>query len=161
MGCDIHLFVEVRRKGKWQPAGRLVKNEWYDQKEKASCHNLKYVREKFYDGRYYWLFGILAGVRSNAFEPIVEPRGVPDDASKEVRYQIDGWGSDGHTHSWLTLEDILEYMWSPRGKRAIKELGANGFFDDVKGSTVQRLVEIASDPKLTPDDLRIVFFFDN
>lgn len=160
MGCDIHLFAEIRKDGVWEAAGDSVKNEWYDHKDKETPDNQKYVREEFYSSRHYELFGILAGVRYTGFKPIVEPRGTPKDVSLEVKSHLDYWTSDGHTHSWLTLKEILEYMWSPRGKKDIKSLGPNSFFDGTD-CTVAKLTKLALDPHLKPEDIRVVLFFDN
>ncbi len=59
MGCDIHCYIE------YKPAGS---DHWSDF---GGCIN---------PGRNYELFGKLAGVRREG-PPIVEPRGLPEDAS--------------------------------------------------------------------------------
>lgn len=76
----------------------------------------------FYNGRNYDLFAILANVRNGrgfagiktggGFVPISEPRGIPTDASPQVARRSDGYGIDGHSHSWLTLREILEFDWT-------------------------------------------------
>ena len=87
MGCDIHAYLEVAKDNKWTYVQRLS------------------------IGRDYFLFGILAGVRSNQALPIDSPRGVPVDTSNVIRDEIMQWDSDGHTHSWLSLGDIRKYPY--------------------------------------------------
>jgi hypothetical protein len=72
-------------------------------------------------GRNYGLFAILAGVRNGCgtagakigepTTPISEPRGIPEDASPAYREIAEQWGSDGHSHSWLTLAELQRYDW--------------------------------------------------
>lgn len=136
MGCDIHLFVEKRffkyddeekENGVWVSADKWSINEYYylypDDKESM----LHVDRDDcFYTGRNYDLFAILANVRNGHgfigcdtgdgfipifFIPISMPRDLPGDISPEVKAQADDWGADGHSHSWLTLKELLEYDW--------------------------------------------------
>lgn len=81
-----------------------------------------------YDARNYDLFAILANVRNGrgfagvitgeGFKPIAYPRGVPADASPEYQQYVEEWGVDGHSHSYLTLRELLEYDW--HGQKTIK-----------------------------------------
>lgn len=81
-----------------------------------------------YDGRNYDLFGMLANVRNgwgfagcdtgDGFKPIAMPKGVPDDASDYYLRKVEEWGCDGHSHSWLTIRELLEYDW--HGQRTKK-----------------------------------------
>jgi hypothetical protein len=104
MGCDIHLHVEIKKKEhEWQMATKeLTLHDW---REKAV------LDQPWYSDRNYALFGILAGVRSNDIEPIAQPRGIPDDVSYEVDKEKSGYGVDGHSHSYLTLAELLAYNW--------------------------------------------------
>lgn len=102
MGTDIHMFVEVRRDGKWHNATRLIsgKPDW--------------------EGRNYDLFAILGNVRNGSgfagvktgdgFVPLTDHRGVPDDASDEVRKLADD-GCD-HSHSHCTVAELIAYDWT-------------------------------------------------
>jgi len=103
VGCDIHLYVEVKRGKKWEVAyaPESMRPE-YDPTGIAS----------WYRGRNYDMFAVLADVRNGSgFDPIVEPRGVPGDCSKEVKAIVKEWSSDGHSHSWLTVRELLDYDW--------------------------------------------------
>lgn len=91
MGTDIHLHLEVQIDGQWHHYGAPSV------------------------GRYYDLFGLMAGVRGDQ-EPIVQPRGLPVDASALTRLCFKR--DDGHTASWLEAEEIarLEHEWALLGK---------------------------------------------
>jgi len=124
MGCDIHVFVERfdREKNKWFAADNWIKNNNGDV-------GVPYD-ERIYSGRNYNLFAILANVRNGrgfagiktgeGFDPIDEPRGLPVDVTREVRAEMDGWGDDGHSHSYVGLRELLEYDFD--GK-AVKQYG--------------------------------------
>lgn len=145
MGCDIHLFSEAKRHGKWEPAVPFVLSDWwydaiidedyeYDtpeyraQEEKYKNMSQEEVLKKYGDDprvdweypfgrafgdRNYYLFAVLADVRNygDAFVPIAEPRGLPEDVSIKIKRISDYWGGDGHSHSYFTLKELLEYDW--------------------------------------------------
>lgn len=91
MGCDIHLCVERKN----------AKGEWVCQPEHT------------YDHRNYDVFSILADVRNDeGFKPVVPPRGVPKHASEHYKSLVKSWRGDGHSHSWLTLAELLAYDWT-------------------------------------------------
>lgn len=136
MGCDIHLFVEVRKDGKWEAVKDINKDALKQAQEDLDyfrCFGadempgytemdfIKRVeresRPKYmflYNGRNYNLFSMLAGVRNgyvsngNTYEitPIDYARGVPSDASDAYKHYADEWGVDGHSHSYLTLTEL-------------------------------------------------------
>lgn len=103
MGCDIDFIFQVYQNGEWKDVDTTIEDGW----------------------RNYDSFGLLAGVRSGAYEPIAEPRGLPRDmAYKEYSIDecgihsddyVDFWArehADGyHDHSFLTLEDFDGYPW--------------------------------------------------
>jgi hypothetical protein len=112
MGCDIHLYVEKQVDGKWISADKFTRNEDGDLEVQAS----------YYDGRSYDLFAILADVRNGSgfagvktgegFNPIAAPRGMPEDASAEYKAIADQWDGDGHSHSYFTLRELIDYDWT-------------------------------------------------
>lgn len=108
MGCDIHAYVEKRVGDHWEA--------------------LEF--EIFEDGRSYSIFGFLAGVRNySAVTPIAEPRGLPADVSDTVRASFEQWGGDGHTSSWLTLEELLAFDYDAmmEDRRCTREIAPNCF----------------------------------
>lgn len=100
MGCDIHFYVEVRiaPDQQWVTADAWQPDDIDGSPEVASHH-------AFYTARNYSLFALLAGVRGDE-KPIAAPRGIPDDACPEYKAAAKNYGSDGHSHSWLTLEEL-------------------------------------------------------
>lgn len=124
MGCDIHFHVEKKdENGKWISADRWTVDpyECGDQEDIG----IKWD-DRFYRSRNYDLFGILANVRNGrgfagvptgtGFNPISEPRGLPEDVSPEVKAISDRWDGNGHSHSWLTLAELLAYDWNQTTK---------------------------------------------
>lgn len=131
MGCDIHLFCEIKKDGEWKYSGKIFKNPYFEPdkpnevEEDGFEWNAEYTDEP-YHGRNYDLFGILADVRNgvgfagcdrgDGFNPIDEPRGLPDDVSPEIEKKSDDWGGDGHSHSYFTVKELLDYDWTQTTK---------------------------------------------
>ena len=114
MGCDIHLYVEVRQAdGSWKSVDEWVTEDDY--------FHVPY-KKQYYSGRNYDLFAILANVRNGygfagvktgeGFNPISEPKGLPADVSQEVKQCSENWGADGHSHGWHTVADLLAFDWT-------------------------------------------------
>jgi hypothetical protein len=128
MGCDIHAVFQKRTDAGWED----VPTTWDE-------------------GRHYFLFSVLAGVRNgfgfagtptyDPVKPISEPRGLPADFAMDdeahpvasvdllgwhARYHqddepIERWMGD-HSHSWLTADEILAYE-KAGGQRAVERTG--------------------------------------
>ena len=90
MGCDGHFYIEVVEKF----AGGHTTN-----KEYVMC-----VAERVWFGRNYILFGLMAGVRGG--RTLFEPKGLPENMSSDVARASKEWGSDGHSHSWLSIDEL-------------------------------------------------------
>lgn len=86
MGCDIHMLVETERFGD---------GSWWD------------FGGDINPGRDYLFFGIMAGVRDEDEEPIVEPRGLPEGMGYRTKKYYDE-DSDLHSHTWLTYEEFAQ-----------------------------------------------------
>lgn len=171
MGCDIHFFVEKFSTDKDYEGPKSVQEERntkllniLDQEEieprwiTADSWELKEVdddvyywsvirNKRFYGGRNYYLFGILAGVRYDRIEPISEPRGVPNDISEAYKEQLKQWEGDAHSKSYLTLKELLDVDWSKYDKEYISDFL----------TTIERMKEVDPDP----EKVRCLFFFDN
>lgn len=113
MGCDIHCYAERKNKdGKWEIVGNK-------EKEEDGWINIDYEP---YVNRNYHLFSILANVRNGigfagcktgeGFNTISNPKGVPSDASEEYSSIAEQWDSNGHSHSYFTLRELLDYDWT-------------------------------------------------
>jgi hypothetical protein len=118
--------------------------ETYEEWKKVRGEYEEYSKNPFYLGRNYDLFAILADVRNGrgfagcptggGFNPIAEPKGIPEDASGPYAWEAECSEGDGHSHSWFTVKELLAYNWdqstthegwvSPRGYIQFKENGS-------------------------------------
>lgn len=65
-----------------------------------------------YQGRNYDAFGCLFGFQNHAnFRPIAEGRGLPSDASSEVREHYEGYGEEPAGASWVSWVEIKAIDW--------------------------------------------------
>ena len=113
MGCDIHLFTEIKKsinsEEKWVNVDNWRYNPYYEEGNDDGERMMDV--EPLYSGRNYELFSVLAGVRDYGNnDRIDDPRGLPEDVSDVTKKESDRWGSDGHSHSWLTLRELKEYQ---------------------------------------------------
>ena len=144
MGCDIHIHVERLVDGKWTYVTKPDccpdnTNEWHV--------------DDWYHGRCYTLFGMLAGVRDYEFHPFVDPRGVPKDCSEQYRDVVEDWDTDGHTHSWYKLRELYDAHWE-------QSTDANGDPCPADGGFVEQTIPLL-EAVGKPDEVRMLFFFDN
>ncbi len=142
------------------------------------------LEHEWYPGRNYNEFAILANVRNGrgfagiktgeGFNPIADPKGLPKDVSDDVASDSRAYGSDGHSHSWLTLKELIatpEY-WDQKTvfegeakEYAYRECAVYILtrlipaIEDVRSDWAIRMSHQGGD--LTLDDVRIVFWFDN
>lgn len=114
MGCDIHMYVEYKRKfrdnvEKWVHGDYFKPNPHYDGIDE---YESAFERMELYGDRNYSLFSTLAGVRDYTDQviPVAEPKGVPDDCCEYIKEAEKDWDGDGHTHSWLTLKELKDYQ---------------------------------------------------
>lgn len=115
MGCDIHMYVEYKRKNyrddseKWVSGDYFKPNPDFDGVDEDEN---KFERIELHGNRNYSLFSTLSGVRdyTGTIEPVAEPKGIPEDASEYVKKEKEAWDGDGHTHSWLTLKELKDYQ---------------------------------------------------
>lgn len=167
MGADIHFYVE-----RWTSSNNYGgPRDLSDDREQKLNEVLEDVPTKFrwvsadnwqiedgewqidwndeyYGNRNYYIFGILADVRNDGgVEPINYPKGIPDDASTGYLYKCEQWDSDAHSHSYFTLEELLNVDWSEYEPAYISD-----FME-----TLEKMKEIDNDPL----NVRCCFFFDN
>ncbi len=140
MGCDIHLHIEMKVKGKWLHYG---------------CPSMD---------RDYRLFAKMANVRNyHGIDPISEARGFPCDGVSEVTavcYAHDK--PDVHDISWLTKTEIEEltgwyeskHTWDVVGHRDWKCWNHHCIKSYLCGNNITSSVEGI-------EDVRFVFWFDN
>ncbi len=137
MGCDIHLHTEVKIEGRW--------HHW--QLEDVS--------------RNYRLFEVMAGVRGDASEAVALPRGLPDDITVVTRKSREQYGEDGHSESWLTLDEMLEvYKRWPLPEPVIE---SRALWRDryIFGMRPEGYREFPDEAPEFVEEIRYVFWFDN
>ncbi len=162
MGCDIHVYLEkytsVNGEYKWVNVDHWQLNPDFGSHENEREYDLI----PFYWGRNYDLFSILAEVRGS-YDPIDDPRGLPEDVTDATRKEFERWGRDAHTPSHYTLKELKDYLY-------------NNSEDEEVTETLKRFVEpmenrFREEFWITNDDekrytvkenaFRVVFWFDN
>lgn len=128
MGCDIHIYVERKIRGKWCDCDYFVKNH-------SSIYSSEFIRIETLGDRNYALFATLANVRNyGGADYICEPKGFPDDASEYVKSEYENWLGDAHSCSYLTLKELIDFqkekhplkrrgMISPEAQKQLDECG--------------------------------------
>lgn len=111
MGTDIRMYCEVRRNGKWKTNHKKI-FPLYDE-----------MIEEPYAYCNYNLFAILADVRNgygfagcktgDAFNPIDEWKGLPEDVTKYTKEHL---FSGGYGESYYTLTELEQYDWQQHHK---------------------------------------------
>ena len=131
MGCDIHIFVEVKKNNKWEIV--KGKNPWYiwcKENNKDISEENKYCYEGWiYDNRNYRTFSLLADVRNGVsawgdapatghyIKPLSYLKGLPEDATEYVREYL-GYDCDIHSKNYLTLKELQHINWNEPCKMA-------------------------------------------
>ena len=139
MGCDIHLHIECK-----------INGEWYH-------YNHPDVK------RDYDLFAKMAGVRGD-IDPISEPRGLPDDITFLTQFDAEvHWGIDGHSHSYLTVEEIqrLKEWYETQLPPAAPLFRFYDIFGFLFGNSFDGILKYPNDYPFGVEDVRFVFWFDN
>lgn len=124
MGCDIHGWIEKKVNGKWI-AIRELRDEGRE--------------------RHYIRFAALAGVRGRG----PSARGLPKDISDTCAYAAEGWGTDGHSHSWLPLLEAVDIYHKSRYDQETRD-------DFMEKYPSEHFFGITAGP-----ERRLVFWFDN
>lgn len=173
MGCDIHSFAEVKKNGTWKVVGDVFPLDDFGKeylKKEKDCHP--------FDWRDYGMFGFLANVRNYSCAPVLaEPKfNIPDDCSETVKqaYRDD---SDWHTATSLTLRQLVEFDYdqSFEDRQTTKQVRPN-YFDGTALAEVGEGIQTTIREFLgewffkhlevlkslgEPDNVRIIFWFDN
>lgn len=190
MGCDIHMLAEIKMEypnkevlPEWEVVGRVFPDPYYNPKRTPYFVGEEYENnEKFtyepYNNRNYDLFAILANVRNGSgfagvdtgdgFKPIDLPRGVPKDASSFYKKLVKKWSGDGHSHSYFTLQELLDFDWkgqttTKRGWIDYKEYQVfkkkgrpSGWSGDIWGNRIKKISNKKMD-KIPKDTKREYF----
>lgn len=171
MGCDIHSCIEHKQPdGSWKQVTDVIPLDDFDKRTQE-----KERGDSPFDWRAYGMFGFLADVRNYSHVPTVaEPKhAIPEDTSQEVKEAYEFWSGDAHTATWLTVRQLSEFdydqiFWNRRVTKngdgaaladegegehlSIREFLGDAFFEHLK---------VLQDIDKNPDDVRVVFWFDN
>jgi hypothetical protein len=170
MGCDIHAHVEQRDQatGQWRKVTDLFPLDDFDRKFYG-----KEMGDEPFGWRNYGMFGFFADVRNYSHSPVLAPcRGVPDDASPEVRDDWEEWGVDAHSATWYSVAELLAYdydqvIWD---RRVTKGNNGAALAEEGEGThpTMREFLGPAYFAHLRilaglggPQDVRVVMWFDN
>ncbi|KKL16961.1 hypothetical protein LCGC14_2490340 [marine sediment metagenome] len=141
MGCDIHLHTEVK-----------INNTWLH-------YSTPWV------SRNYSLFAKMAGVRNyDDLVPISEPKGLPqaEFPSTLTQFEAERWFGDGHSHSWLSAQEILELSeWIKEQEWGTKPFYFDETFGFLFGNTYPGFTKYPEGKPEGLQDIRFVFWFDN
>jgi hypothetical protein len=162
MGCDIHVYLEkytsVNGENKWVNVDHWQINPNFGLFENEPEYDLV----PFYTGRNYDLFSILAEVRGS-FDPIEDPRGLPEDVTDVTRKEYDKWGRDAHTPSHYTLKELKDYLFNNSDNEEIKE-NLSYFINPMDRRFKDEFwIDVDDEKRYTikENGFRVVFWFDN
>ena len=137
MGCNSHLTIEYKR---------------YKHDNSWACFALDVD-----ESRDYLLYSFMANVRNyweKEIKPVAEPRGIPSDASWQVKDFFERMGSDGHSHSWLSTKEFKEAI-----EKTLVERKDGGGVDNCYEIILWLMEKIET--KYGKQNCRLVFCFDN
>lgn len=157
MACDIHWYSETKKDGVWICDQAETLQVLHEEDDYPDMDNFP-GRD-----RDYWWFGFIQpGVRSEFDFSFDERVAIPEDLSKEVQLIFDRWSSDGHSHGWLTREEMkakLEEMKVARAQALIQPTRNVEPIVHLYNRLEKVIADLESD---VPDsDRRVVFCFDN
>lgn len=159
MGCDIHMVLERKTDNGWLGMHSFDPTPINKYKGGSSEPDATWAWWEV-TNRYYERFGAMAGVRTSG----PEPRGIPYDASQLALYGIDRWGIDAHSHSWLYAGEFIKILCAEESvPKNIKIAYTQGLLDGGDKwfyAVADRFLGFLDDDA-SPNDYRVVFFFDN
>lgn len=130
MTTDIHGWVEAKIGDKWVA-----------------------ITELYADGRNYERFAALAGVRGEG----PEPKGIPNDISDTVKYWIDVWGGDGHSHTWFPIKEAAKIFLNTKGR----SLGVDDYGNHIEALFNIDVNTLKCNFGVSKKNIRLVIWFDN
>lgn len=170
MGCDIHCrFERLNPNGTWESVVNTRPTEEDLKYHKWECDDARAMGlpdppvYKRYRGRNYRLFAMLADVRNDGSITPIAPthRGVPSDASTEYQRLVAQWEGDGHSHTWVTMEEVFDQTWHRRILNENDYTPAGTTYLSAIEWFVTLCWEVLMEQKVHPHHLRLVMFFDN
>jgi hypothetical protein len=151
MGCDIHVYTEVRPPGQlsWESkdSTEIIQEDGEDPYHECTHHIVP--------GRSYGLFALMAKVRGEYDCSLDCKNGLPEDISETTKQQFEQWDCDAHSASYLTLDEIKQHLVNILLTRGNVHYGLEQY-QEIKNQMEELKIEGMSD-----EDVRICFWFDN
>lgn len=136
MGCDIHVSVEIKHKGKW----------------------LHYSQPSM--PRDYQMFALMANVRNSGdHTPISEAKGLPEDITDATKVIYSYDEADAHSESWLSSEEFTKLIKTYLKKQRNDISFEHDYFGYLFGGVWE--IEWKDEWPEGLEDYRIIFWFDN
>lgn len=140
MGCDIHMHVEIKIEDSWHHYSAPNVDRWYQMFEK------------------------MAGVRGSLENAISEPKGLPADATEMTMIASRHDASDGHSHSWLSTDEIMQLEdWlkaQPATSMLDNDLEHSILNTYLFGNSFTGWKKYPQDNRDGVQDVRFIFWFD-
>lgn len=170
MGCDIHIFTEVKKENNWE----LFKEDFF-----TDSYNSDNKEKSPFKWRSYGVFAFLADVRNySAIKGFKCKFELPEDCSQEVLKEYEYWEIDAHSCSWLTAKELIDFDYSKtlNDRRVTRQISPNIFNGAITGTeqegTLKTYSEFLGDLFMKQieelkilldkyEDVRLVFWFDN
>lgn len=164
MGCDIHWHSETKKDGVWvcdQAETFMTRVEDYGDGPK------EYPEMDDLPGRTrdYWFFGLLnKNVRTSWPWSFPYTCDLPEDVSSEIRTVCEYMGEDGHSQGARTQAELIAKVEELKLARAQLLIAPS---EEASIHNVDHLIKRLEETLATlgatdtPDDRRIVFWFDN
>lgn len=144
MGCDIHTFVEKRNK---------ETNEWELVKDRIFTHEFHGLFSTVFDFRSYNMFDVLKYYIFK--DDFCYNRGFPKNISKDTLNEYNEWLDCAYHECYLTVKELLDFNYDEIYNYSYKE----SFRENLNELFFINLEELKA--LGDPEDLRVVFFFDN
>lgn len=174
MGCDIHIWVEIKKEDKWE----VNTKEVFTISEFDKGWHKKEKREVPFDWRSYGMYGFLADVRNYSMVPTIEGIDeIPEDASQEVLESYEAWEMDAHSIKTVNSKTLTEFDYTQtfNDRRVTKQVGKNSWSGGVTGTeeegTTYQFVQFLGElfmqnveelKELEKEgEVRLIFWFDN
>lgn len=193
MGANIHMYVEAKlgNQGLWKSLDKWSINPLHvSYPEKYKNRYTVDYDDLIYKERDYLVYAVLANVRNNFnIIPISEPKGLPNDVCENIRLESENNFKGEHSHSYLSLRELLMYNWNQEVSlatleesedNAIEKYGSSILFiepyaerlrvvyqavlsDEIPKfmEVMEKLKDYAQNNDLSYDNIRIVFWFDH
>lgn len=153
MGCDIHLYSETKKDGKWVPdLLHTLINPTPEEIEDGDSLSI----DRSYQGRNYALFGLLTNGEVRYGVPFGLPyhEAIPEDTSQVIRDMYVAWDCDAHSPNHLTVKQLKEKAME---LLIIPDPEALEYLSMLTGL----INGLPKTDNPNPEEQRIVFWFDN